>query len=323
MTRTIVGVLRGGTSGEYGLSLKTGAAFLQALQEERYDARDIFIDKSGMWHLRGQPVTPARALSQVDVALNALHGGVGEDGTVQRILERLGTRYSGSRGAASGLALNKVRAREVLQRAGIRMPRGASFTINNGLTTADMARAVFEQFGPPYVVKPTTEGAGRGVRIALHVIDLPDAIGDVLDAHGAVLVEEYVRGEEVSVGIVENFRNENLYVLPPAHVRREGYHLAPEHHESGTLTYGVPSPFSHVRKLSLADIARRSHQALGLSHFSRADIILAPSGLYLLEMNAIPGFYPGSSFPQMLEAVGSSVTEFLEHAIGLATARGK
>src|SRR3989344_7944876 len=106
MARVIVGVLRGGTSSEYNLSLKTGAAALTSLPEERYLTRDILIDKSGLWHVRGVPSTPARALAQVDVILNALHGGVGEDGTVQRLLERSGTPYAGSRPLSSALALN-------------------------------------------------------------------------------------------------------------------------------------------------------------------------------------------------------------------------
>src|SRR3989344_2950194 len=131
MSRTSVGVLRGGTSNEYNLSLKTGAAMLQALPEERYETRDIFIDKSGMWHLRGMPVDSSRALSQVDVVLNGLHGGGGEDGTVQRLLERASVPYYGSRALASGLALNKIRSRELLQPAGVRMPRAVSFTSNS------------------------------------------------------------------------------------------------------------------------------------------------------------------------------------------------
>jgi D-alanine-D-alanine ligase len=321
MGRIIVGVLRGGTSGEYNLSLKTGAAMMQALPEERYEVRDILIDRSGLWHLRGQPTTVSRALSQLDVALNALHGGVGEDGTVQRLLERVGTPYAGARPPAAGISLNKARARELLQQAGIRMPRAISFTLDNGIDTSEMAQAVFAEFGPPYIVKPVSEGAGRGIRMAAHIIELPDAIGDVLDEYGRAIVEEYVRGHEVSLGLVENFRNEELYVLPPAHTAREGLYLAPAAHESGKLSHTIPSSFSHVQKLSLADTARRAHRALGLSHFSRADVILAPSGIYLLEVNAIPGLYPGASFPAMLEAVGSSVTEFLEHAIHLALGR--
>ena len=118
-----VGILRGGTSSEYNLSLKTGAAMLAALPEDQFDTRDILVDKRGYWHLRGSPVDASRALSQIDVVLNALHGGVGEDGTVQRIFQRAGVPYAGSSPLPSALSLNKTRAREILQKAGILMPR--------------------------------------------------------------------------------------------------------------------------------------------------------------------------------------------------------
>lgn len=320
MARTSVGILRGGTSSEYDLSLKTGAAMLAALPDDRYDTRDIFVDKRGFWHLRGTPVDATRALSQVDVVLNALHGGAGEDGTVQRILERAGVPYAGARAQAASLSLNKVRAREILQRAGVRMPHAISFTLGNALTTGEMAHLVFSQFGPPYVVKPVQEGASTGIGFAVTLLELPEVLGDVLDAFGAALVEQYIRGEEASVGVIEDFRGEELYALPPAHV------VVPEgarflefgHHQEGNLRHNVPSDFSHSEKQALADAARAAHRALGLSHFSRADIILAPHGVYLLEVNAIPGLYAGASFPPMLESVGSSVPEFLEHSIRLA-----
>lgn len=320
MTRTIVGILRGGASGEYELSLKTGTAMLQALPEERYETRDVFVDKRGVWHQRGMPVDAARALAQVDVVLNALHGGAGEDGTVQRILERAGVAYAGSGASASALSLNKARAREMLQKAGIRMPHGVAFSLNNDLDTADMARAVFSQFGPPYVVKPVSGGASIGIRMAMTINELSNAVADVLDAYGTVLVEEYIRGMEASVGVIEGFRGEDLYALPPAHVEiPEGHrHLAYEHHEQGSFRHFVPSSFSHSGKQALADAARAAHRALGMSHFSRADLILTPRAVYLLEVNSVPGLYPGSTFPPMLEAVGSSVREFLEHAIRLA-----
>lgn len=321
MTRTIVGVLRGGTSSEYNLSLKTGAAIMQALPEEKYEVRDILIDKSGMWHLRGVPSNPVRAIAQVDVILNALHGGVGEDGTVQRILERSGTPYAGSRGLASAMALNKIRSRDILTRAGVRMPQGLSFSHHTGLHTGDMARAVFERFGPPYLVKPPADGAGSGIRIAHSIIELPHVLGDIIDAYGTALVEEYVLGQEASIGMIEEFRNEDLYALPPAHVTHDLPFLDLEAHHSASAQYFVPSPFSYAQKLSIADIAKRAHKALSLTHFSRADLIVTPRAIYLLEINAIPGLYPGASFPHMLESVGSSVTEFLEHVIHLARKR--
>ena len=176
MSRTIVGVLRGGTSREYNLSLKTGAEILSALPENKYDTRDILVDKNGVWHSRGIPMEAPRALAQIDIVINGLHGGVGEDGTVQRLLDRSGVAYAGSRAGGSQLSLNKIRAREILQEAGIRMPRAISFNIDNKLTTGEMAQAVFSQFGAPYIVKPSSEGASHGIQFALNLLALPHSL---------------------------------------------------------------------------------------------------------------------------------------------------
>lgn len=315
-----VGVLRGGTSGEYDLSLKTGAVMLSGLPEDRYDTRDIFIDKRGYWHMRGVPADPARILSQIDVVLNGLHGGVGEDGSVQRMLERAGVPYTGARPLAAAFSLNKIRAREILDKAGVRIPRGMWFSLEDDFTTGEMAKNVFTIIGPPYIVKPPSEGASLGIRIAQALNDLPDAIGDVLDAYGTALIEEFIIGEDATVGIIENFRNEDLYVLPPVHViLPEGSRIyEPHHHAQALAHHAVPSNFSMGQKKLLADAARTAHRALDLSHFSRADFIVTPRAAYLLEVNAIPGLYNGAAFPKMLESVGSSVPEFLEHSIKLA-----
>ena len=200
------------------------------------------------------------------------------------------------------------------------MPQGFAFSIQNNFTTADMARTVFQQFGPPYVVKPPSDGASVGIIVADSIVVLPDAIGDILDAYGAVLVEEFIRGHDATVGIIEDFRNEELYALPPAHI------LAPlgarriewDHYNEELLKHTVPSNFSDEHKSALIEMARVAHRTLGLSHFSRADFILTTRGPYLLEVNSIPGLYPNAAFPHMLESVGSSIREFAEHAIALA-----
>ncbi len=320
MARTIVGVLRGGTSSEYNLSLQTGAAMMEALPQERYTVRDIFIDHTGLWHLRGMPATPARALSQLDVVLNGLHGGVGEDGTVQRLLKRAGVPFAGSAGLPSGLALNKILAREILRRAGVRVPRGIAFDLGERLDTAAMARQTFAQFPPPYVVKPPSEGASYGIVVAATLRDLPKALGDTLDRFGSALVEEFIRGRSASVGLIEKFRNEELYALPPAFVMlpEDSIIIETSHHEQARLRHMVPSDFSDTEKRALMDTARAAHRALGLKHFSRADLIVTPRQVYLLEINTLPGLYAGASFPHMLDSIGSSVSEFLEHAIALA-----
>ncbi len=319
MARTIVGILRGGPSSEYEYSLKTGAALLNALPEENYDTRDIFIDKTGLWHSRGMPADPSRALAQIDVVLNAVHGGPGEDGTIQRILDLAGVPYAGSSALASNSALNKILTREILYNAGIRMPSGVAFSTRDG-TTADMARVAFSIFGPPYVVKPPSEGSSRGIYIVDTIMQLPDAIGDVLDAYGTALVEQFMYGDEATVGVIQDFRNEELYALPPAHVviPDDSRYLDHQTYRDGNHRHDVPSNFSHEEKRAIADMAKAAHRALGLSHFSNADMILTKRGPYLLEVNTVPGLHDKAPFPHMLESVGSSVSEFAQHMVNLA-----
>lgn len=314
--------MRGGTSGEYAHSLQTGAAMLAALPDDRYDTRDIFIDRTGLWHARGIPTDPARALAQIDVVINALHGGVGEDGSVLRILERAGVAYTGSRPHAAALAHHKARAHEVLQAAGIRVPQTIAFGLEDVRTTADMAREVFAQFGPPYVVKPAMEGGGAGILIAETIVGLPDIIADVLDMHGVALVQEFVRGREAHVAIIENFRDQELYALPPARlVLPAGARMHDLSARVRGVSHIIPSDFTHAEKEDLEAIARAAHKALTLSHFSRADIIVSARGIpYLLEVNTTPKLHDGAPLPAMLEAIGSSVPAFLEHQIALARA---
>mgnify|MGYP001562732845 CR=1 FL=1 len=320
MAKMIVGVLRGGPSSEYNISLKTGTAILDNLNPDRYDARDIFIDKKGMWHSRGMPMSPMRTLSQVDVVLNALHGGPGEDGTVGRLLQNAGIPYAGSRPFQSAISLNKIRSREIFERSGIQMPRAIWFTLNDAIDTGEMAKMTFALFPPPFVLKPPLEGSSYGIKVTRNLAELPDAIGDALDQYGAVLVEEYINGREASVGLIEQFRNEDLYALPPARtLRPEGWHmLHPSHHEEGVLHHFVPSDFSDAQKRYLMDTARKAHRALALNHFSHADFLVTPHKIYLLEINALPGLYPSAAFPHMLDSVGVSMSDFLDHSIALA-----
>ncbi|MEN9412926.1 MAG: hypothetical protein RLZZ342_13 [Candidatus Parcubacteria bacterium] len=319
MVRTTVGVLRGGTSSEYEHSLKSGAALMAALPEDKYDTRDIFIDTHGMWHRRGMPADPARALAQLDVVLNVLHGGVGEDGSVQRMLERAGVPFAGSRASAAATAHNKRRARETLQAVGIQMPQAVSFSIGIDATTAEMARMVFDTFGPPYVIKPMAESGGHGIRIATTILELPDALGDMLEVFGGVIVEEFIRGRESSVEIIEGFRREDLYALPPTHIELPDTSRVFDAPARSQTRIATPGNFAHTEKEALMSVARAAHKALQLSHFSRADIMLSHHGVpYLLEVNTTPKLHEDAALPQLLDYVGSSVREFSEHLVQLA-----
>lgn len=317
MARTVVGVLRGGASSEYDLSLKTGGAVLNSLPENEYDVRDIFIDKKGYWHLRGMPTEPLRAVTQVDIVVNGLHGGAGEDGRVQRILDQGHIPYTGSRAAPSALALNKIQTALVLKRAGIQMPHSIGFTLSQQIDTGEMAKKVFSRFGPPYIVKPGNEGASRGIALSATIVSLPDVLADVLDAFGSALVEEFVIGDEATVGIIEGFRGEDLYALPPARVvyPESSQYLHFDHHRSSDIRHLVPSDFTDMEKRALMDAARAAHRALGLRDSSRSDFIVTRRGPYLLEVNSLPGLYENAAMPRLLESVGAGVKDYLTHLI--------
>jgi D-alanine-D-alanine ligase len=319
MTRTVVGVLRGGNSSEYDLSLKTGATVMNALPDEKYNVRDVLIDRSGIWHIQGRPVEPARILHGVDIVFNALHGGIGEDGTITRIVSRSGIPYTGASPDSSALSFNKAQARRALRKIGINMPRAVSFGFSDDLSTGDFAKMVFEQFGPPYVVKPASSSFSNGVVYVATINELPDAIGDTLDNFGSALVEEFVRGREVSVGVLNGFRGEDFYALPPAEITcgDEGLLITSRAWRDGLLRTTCPSESHNIvaHRSALLDTAKKAHSALGLSGYSTSDFIVTSKGPYLLEVDSLPGLYDDAPFPVMLDAVGASVPEFVEHVI--------
>lgn len=323
MSRTVVGVLRGGPSAEYDVSLKTGAAILNALPEDHYRALDILIDKQGRWHQLGRPTDPMRVLHSVDVVVNGLHGTYGEDGAVQRLLERSNVPYTGPRPEGAALAMYKPRAKEIVRAAGLFVPRGVTFMLPDERDSWQMSQQVFNQFAPPYIIKPANSGSSVGLRFAKTINDLNDALADALDAHQAVLVEEFISGSEATVGVIDDFREHDIYALPPIEIV-----LGPracfdyEAKYNGTTQELCPSTFPLGIKRDLEWAARTAHQALGLRHYSRSDFRVHPSGrVYFLEANSLPGLTETSLIPKALKEVGSSLKEFLAHIINKALRR--
>jgi D-alanine-D-alanine ligase len=300
------------------VSLKTGANVLQNLQREPYRTVDVFIDRAGAWHVRGVPVTPERALGTVDVVWNALHGQYGEDGTVQRILDRLGVPYTGSGAYGSAIAMNKATTKEMLEKHGIRMARSTTLTVS-----ADLERQVvelFRTFPQPSVIKPATSGSSVGVTLARNFQEFADGIKAAFQHSSRVLVEEFIKGKEATVGVVEGLRGQKLYSLPVVEIvppaANPFFDYAAKY--GGETLERVPGNFSRREAEDLAYFARLAHQGLGLRHYSRSDFIVAPSGIYFLETNTLPGMTAESLLPKSLAAVGVTVPQFIDHVIDLA-----
>lgn len=319
--QTIVGVLRGGPSREHEVSLKTGAAMLARLPEERFSARDIYIDKQGVWHDRGRPVSPERILRQIDVVLNGLHGEYGEDGEVQKLLERFGTPYSGADSFSSYLAMHKVMAKVRAKEAGLLTPE---FHYIEHVEDSEAAtREITRTFHQPVVVKPVGWGSSVGVSIVGGYAPVLAAVERLfLEGAPSVLVEECIRGKEATVGVVENMRGEALYSLPPVEiVPPESDFFSYDAKYSGTSREICPGNFSRVATEELQRAAKVIHRALGLRHYSRSDFIVTPKGVYYLETNTLPGLTTESLMPKSLAAVGIPFSDFLAHLVNLALGR--
>lgn len=295
--RKVVGVLRGGPSREYDISLKSGAAVLEHLDTDKYQPRDIFVDRSGAWHVHGVAVEPEKALKGIDVAFNAMHGEYGEDGRLQRELDRFGVPYTGSDAFASALSYNKHHTKDAIQKAGLKVPYSTVIDLESAQDgeIEALAQKLFRSFPQPSVVKPTTGGSSHAVAIATSYHGLEHALRQAAAHSPKILVEEYISGKDASVGVIENFRGEEVYALIP-----------------------TPNTFTYEEKGRLAELARAAHQALGLSHYSDSDFVVSKRGIYYLETNALPKLHKESKLAGALAYVGASLTHFIDHVIELA-----
>ncbi|MGD0328237.1 MAG: D-alanine--D-alanine ligase [Minisyncoccia bacterium] len=319
--QTIVGVLRGGPSREHEISLKSGAAILANLPEERFVARDIYINKDGAWHDRGKPISPERVLRQVDVVLIGLHGEYGEDGEVQKLLERFGVPYAGADSFGSYLAMHKLMAKMRAKEVGLLTPE--FYYVENVANSEDIAREIIRNFHQPVVVKPIGWGSSVGVSIVGGYASVLAAIEQLFtDGAPRVLVEEYIRGKEATAGVVERLRGEALYALPAIEIiPPEDDFFSYDAKYSGGTREICPGNFSRVATEELRLAAKAMHRALGLRHYSRSDFIVAPKGVYYLETNTLPGLTTESLLPKSLVAVGVSFPDFLSHLVNLAFER--
>jgi D-alanine-D-alanine ligase len=319
--QTIVGVLRGGPSKEHDVSLLSGAAILANLPTDKFIARDIYIDRAGVWHDKGRPTTPERVLSQIDLALIGLHGEYGEDGQLQRILERFGVPYAGADSFGSARAMHKLLAKHRADEVGIVSARYRH--IEKGSDHDALVREAVRAFTQPVVVKPIGWGSSVGVSIVGGYAPVRAAVDELFrsGAH-SVLIEEFLRGREATVGVVEGLRDESLYALPVIEIiPPETDFFSYDAKYSGTTQEICPGNFTKAETRALQEAAKRMHSALELRHYSRSDFILTPRGVFYLETNTLPGLTEESLMPKSLAAVGISFPAFLTHLADLALKR--
>jgi D-alanine--D-alanine ligase len=304
-------------SDEYEISLRTGSAVLTSLDTTRFEPLDIIITKGGEWLHHGRVRYPEHVLSAVDIVFNALHGTYGEDGTLQRLLDRFGVRYTGSGAYASGLAMHKGYTKEHLKETGILLPKHYVVRGTDVHSPQLTAHHIQELFGPMYVLKPVASGSSLGVEIVRTPQHLGQSLEQILTQFDEVLVEEFIEGREVTCGVIERFRDSALYALPPIEIIHAPHHdfFSYDAKYDGSTNEVCPAQLPISDKRIIEEAARRIHQSLHLRQYSRSDFILAPDGLYFLEVNTLPGLTKESLMPKALYAVGSSHMEFVEHLV--------
>jgi len=288
------------------------------MPSDRYEGLDIFIDREGEWHVRGKPVKPVDALRGVDVVFNAMHGPYGEDGIVQKLLDKFNIPYNGSGALASAVSMNKLLAKQRAEAIGMQTPQYVILEVSPNLeqTLSD----IFRTFPQPTVVKPISCGSSVGVTIAHGYKNLIQGVERAFEHCPKVIVEEYIPGREATVGVIEDFRDQEIYALPPIEIipptNKDFFDYDAKY--GGESQEICPGNFDKEVTGQLENLAREIHKHLDLRHYSRSDFRISPKGIYFLEVNTLPGLTEGSLLPKAVSAVGSSQSEFIDHVISLA-----
>lgn len=284
-----IGVVMGGSSGERDVSLRSGEAVASALEARGHDVVRIVL---------GGRVDPASALkrARVDVAFLALHGRLGEDGCVQGLCELYGIAYTGSNVLASALAMDKLKAKEMFRLHNV--PTPPYYCVKAG-SEGDLEE-IHGSFGFPVVVKPRGEGSSIGVTKAHDMNELRAGVAKALELDTVALVERFIGGKEVNVGILDGRVLGAIEIAP-----KGGMYDYAAKYTPGQTEYFMPARLPATRYGGVLNLAERAARALGCSGAARVDLIVTEGqNEYVLEVNTLPGMTETSLLPKIAAAAG-------------------
>lgn len=311
MTR--VAVLAGGYSPEREVSLRSGHRVDQALRHLGHDS--YVIDPAET------PLVEALSERAPEAVYIALHGKDGEDGTVQRLLGVLSIPYTGTGPFACQMTFDKVLSKEILESAGVRVPRWAAVQASalRDLSAGAALGAVAEHVGLPCVVKPSRGGSAMGLSYVEREPDLPAAIMSALSFSDSVVVEAKVEGSEVAAGIAGS----PAEPLPLVEiVPKSGVFDYAARYTAGATDYFAPARLSSEISTACAQEALKAFEALGMRDVGRIDLIVDPGGTpFVLEADASPGMTETSLLPMAAQAAGVTLGDLCDRVLRLARTR--
>lgn len=305
-----VALLAGGTSGEREVSLAGARGFLEAVDRERYEV--VQYDPA---HDLARLASDA---PQLDVAFVLLHGPMGEDGTMQGFLDLLGLPYQSSGVLGSAIAMDKNLAKILYREAGLKV---ADWVMAARRDIAQPEK-ISSRLRFPLVVKPIRQGSSLGMSIAHDAEELVRGLDTAFTYDDEVMVEEYVRGREITGGVLGN---DELTALPLVEIIPGEEHPFFDYeakYRPGASREICPADFPAEVTARAQECALTAHRALHLQGYSRTDMIVAEDGIYVIETNTIPGMTPTSLLPQAAQAAGLSFSRLLERLLELAMERG-
>src|SRR3989344_2066791 len=305
-----IGVLLGGYSSEREISLKSGKAVYAALQEAGYQVSKIDISSPD------DDILKMLRSAGIAVVFIALHGMLGEDGTVQALLEKAGIPYTGPGVDASRIAINKISTQKALQKKNIPVP---AFTVVAREEQSQEEAILSRLGGLPVVVKPPAEGSSIGVAIVHKKEDFKKAVEEAFRYGSPILVDQYIAGRELTVGVLAD------QALPVVEIRpTHDFFDFTAKYQKGLTDYIVPAPLPPPVTAKVQAVALAAYQALGCRDFSRADVMLDKNmNPYVLEINTIPGFTATSLLPMAAREAGYNFTQLCEKLIVLAYEKKK
>ena len=341
--RTHLIVLFGGQSAEHDVSCTTAAHVLRAADPKRYRITAVGIGRDGQWQLAdgaqralaagpealpgrlepvGTPVDPAQVVRDaggITVVVPLLHGPMGEDGTVQGLLELADLPYVGTGVLGSAVAMDKAMAKVVAAQHGIPQARYRAFRAHE--VTPGLPQALADELGLPVFVKPANMGSSVGVSKAKTVEAVRDAIALAVSYDEWVVVEEAITGREIEVAVLGNLEPRASLpgeVVPGA----EFYDYEDKYLDDGSQTL-IPAPLSAEQTAEVQSLALRAFTALRCEGLSRCDFFLEEGGrgFLLNEVNTMPGFTPISMYPKMWIASGLSYPDLIDELVRLAIER--
>jgi D-alanine-D-alanine ligase len=320
-----VAVVMGGYSDEYVISLRSGQLLLNKINRDSYQPFEVHILKEG-WYciINEQKFEINRAdfsfikdneTIHFDVVLNTIHGTPGEDGHMQAYWELLEIPYTGCNFYQSALTFNKRDTLSVLSKFNI--PKANSIYITKG--NPINADKIINELGLPFMVKPNQSGSSLGVSKVNHKDDFEKALAFAFAEDNDILIESYLKGTEVSVGVL--YYNDEVTVLGMTEIVSENDFFDYEAKYLGKSKEITPARISKLVEERIKETAKKVYQSLGMTGFSRTDFIIKEDIPHFIEINTNPGLSPQSIFPQQAEFAGIEFSKLIDNEIQIALSR--